>query len=94
MINDYFAIAILNRPETTQNSKINFAELGLNKNYEIRDLWRHKVIRKGKGKKKKRNGTVLSHETNIIPFEKGNVKSAEMNIVSFSNVKGMKYNIK
>ncbi|WP_165929429.1 hypothetical protein [Flavobacterium rhamnosiphilum] len=46
MINDDFAIAILNRPETTRNSKINFAELGLNKNYGIRDLWHHKVIGK------------------------------------------------
>ena len=48
LANGDFAIAILNRSETTQNSKINFAELGLNDSYEIKDLWEHKVIGKGK----------------------------------------------
>lgn len=60
------AIAILNRSETTQNSKINFAELGLKGVYEIKDLWEHKVIGKGK----KWNGKVQRHETKMFRLKK------------------------
>ena len=60
------AIAILNRSEKTENSKINFAELGLNETYEIKDLWAHKVVGKGK----KWNGKVKSHETKVFRLKK------------------------
>lgn len=66
LANGDFAIAILNRSETTQNSKINFAEFGLNESYEIKDLWEHKVIGKGK----KWNGKVKSHETKMFRLKK------------------------
>jgi alpha-galactosidase len=66
LANGDFAIAILNRSEKTQNSKINFAELGLNENFEIRDLWQHKVIGKGK----KWNGKVQAHETKLFRLKK------------------------
>lgn len=64
--NGDFAIAILNRLEKTQNSKINFAELGLNDAYEIKDLWEHKVIAKGK----KWGGKVKSHQTKLFRLKK------------------------
>ncbi|MFV8325925.1 glycoside hydrolase family 27 protein [Flavobacterium sp. ZS1P14] len=60
------AIAIVNRSETTQKSKINFAELGLNEAYEIKDLWEHKVIGKGK----EWNGKVQRHETKMFRLKK------------------------
>ncbi|WP_414000321.1 glycoside hydrolase family 27 protein [Flavobacterium sp. W1B] len=66
LANGDHAIAILNRAGTTQNAKINFAELGLNGEYEIRDLWQHKGIGKGK----KWNGKVLSHETKLFRLKK------------------------
>ncbi|WP_241676628.1 glycoside hydrolase family 27 protein [Flavobacterium pectinovorum] len=59
-------IAILNRSGSTQSSKINFAELGLNETYEIKDLWEHKVVGKGK----KWNGKVKSHETKMFRLKK------------------------
>ena len=66
LANGDFAIAILNRSETVQNFKIGFAELGLNDTYEIKDLWKHKVI----GKDKKWNGKVQSHETKLFRLKK------------------------
>ena len=66
LANGDFAIAILNRTDADQNSKINFAELGLNGNYEIRDLWQHKVIGKGK----KWDGKVQPHETKLFRLKK------------------------
>ncbi|UFH36893.1 glycoside hydrolase family 27 protein [Flavobacterium acetivorans] len=66
LANGDFAIAILNRSEATQNAKINFAELGLNASFEIRDLWEHKVVGKGK----KWNGKVKSHETKMFRLKK------------------------
>ncbi|TDE03265.1 glycoside hydrolase family 27 protein [Flavobacterium hiemivividum] len=64
--NGDFAVAILNRADTTQKANFNFAELGLTGNYEIRDLWQHKVIGKGK----KWDGKVLSHETKLFRLKK------------------------
>jgi alpha-galactosidase len=66
LANGDFAVAILNRSETTQNSKISFAELGLDESYEIKDLWEHKVIGKGK----KWNGKVMPHETKLFRLKK------------------------
>lgn len=66
LANGDFAIAILNRSEAAQNSKIGFAELGLNDTYEIKDLWQHKVI----GKDKKWNGKVQPHETKLFRLKK------------------------
>ena len=57
-----YAVAVLNRSGTTQATNINFSELGLNGKYEIRDVWEHKIIGKGKTWK----GSVQSHETKVF----------------------------
>jgi len=62
LANGDIAVAVLNRSNMLQTCNINFSELGLNDKYEIRDLWLHQII--GKGKKWK--GTVLPHETKIF----------------------------
>ena len=56
------AVAILNRSDATQTSEVNFSDLGLEGNFEIRDLWEHQTI----GKAKKWKGKVLSHETKLF----------------------------
>jgi alpha-galactosidase len=66
LANADYAIAILNRSDAAETTAINFADLGLNDNYEIRDLWQHKVI--GSGKKWK--GTVQSHETKVFRLKR------------------------
>jgi alpha-galactosidase len=66
LANGDFAIAVLNRSEMLQNSKINFSELGLDGIYEVKDLWEHKVIGKGK----KWAGKVLPHETKLFRLKK------------------------
>lgn len=64
-----YAISILNRSDATKTSIINFNDLGLEGKYEIRDLWKHKVI----GKKDKGwEGNVLSHETKFFRLRKVN----------------------
>ena len=64
--NGDFAVAILNRADNAQKANFSFAELGLTGNYEIRDLWQHKVIGKGK----KWDGKVISHETKLFRLKK------------------------
>jgi len=66
LANGDYAIAILNKAGDTQNAKINFADLGLNNKYEIRDLWQHKVIGKGN----KWAGQVAPHETKVFRLKK------------------------
>jgi alpha-galactosidase len=66
LANGDFAVAILNRSETTQNSKISFVKLGLEGTYEIKDLWQHKVIGKGK----QWGGKVQSHQTQLFRLKK------------------------
>jgi alpha-galactosidase len=60
------AVAIVNRNKVTADYTLNFAEIGLNDKYEIRDVWQHKIV--GKGKKWK--GTVQSHETKVLRLKK------------------------
>lgn len=64
--NNEAAIAILNKTETVQSTQVNFKDLGLTENYEIRDLWEHKTIGKGKTWK----GNVQSHETKMFRLVK------------------------
>lgn len=66
LANGDFAIAVLNRSDLPQNVIISFPEIGLNDKYEIRDLWLHKTI--GKGKRWK--GIVQSHETKMFRLKK------------------------
>jgi alpha-galactosidase len=64
--NNEVAIAILNKTETTQSTKIDFKDLGLMENYEIRDVWEHKTTGKGKSWK----GSIQSHETKMFRLVK------------------------
>ncbi|MDQ2720884.1 MAG: glycoside hydrolase family 27 protein [Bacteroidota bacterium] len=57
-----YAIAILNRANAAQSITINFNDLGLDGTYEIKDLWMHKIIGKGRTWK----GNVQSHETKLF----------------------------
>lgn len=57
-----YAVAILNRSDSAKVFNIEFRELELNDKYEIKDLWKHKVI----GKSKKYEGEVQSHETKMF----------------------------
>jgi len=66
--NGDYALAILNRSETSQSIAYDFSAFGLPDSYQIRDLWQHKVI--GKGKKWK--GTVTAHETKLFRLSKIN----------------------
>jgi alpha-galactosidase len=64
--NGDYALAILNRTETTQAAAYEFSAFGLNAHYQIRDLWKRKVIGKGK----KWRGHVDAHETKLFRLSK------------------------
>ncbi|MEJ5995390.1 glycoside hydrolase family 27 protein [Pedobacter sp. Du54] len=66
LANGDFALAILNKSDSEQNSLINFSDVGLADKYEIKDLWQHKVIGKGN----KWAGKVVSHETKVFRLKK------------------------
>jgi alpha-galactosidase len=66
LANGDYAIAILNRSSAKQICNIDFASLGLNDKYEIKDLWQHKII----GNTKKWTGNVESHETKLFRLKK------------------------
>jgi alpha-galactosidase len=57
-----YALAILNRSDKVQPITCDFSEIGLAGNYQINDLWLHKVM--GTGKKWK--GSVHAHETKVF----------------------------
>jgi len=60
--NDEYALAILNRSDQVRQASYDFAEFGLSGNYQLKDLWQHKIA--GTGKKWK--GTVNAHETKVF----------------------------
>ncbi|TPE44111.1 glycoside hydrolase family 27 protein [Pontibacter mangrovi] len=60
------AVAILNRGDAAKNYSINWPKLGLSGRYEVRDLWEHKTMGKGKGWK----GRVQAHETKLFRLRK------------------------
>jgi len=64
--NGDYAVAILNRSDSTKPFNLNFGEVGLNDQYEIRDTWQHKVI----GRSNKWKGLMLSHETKVFRLKK------------------------
>jgi alpha-galactosidase len=66
LANGDVAVAILNRSGETETASINFKDLGLDGKYEMRDLWEHTTIGKGKGFK----GKVLSHQTKLLRLKK------------------------
>lgn len=66
LANGDFALAVLNRSEAVQNAQVNFADLGLTGQYEIRDLWQHQTV----GKHKQWKGKVYSHETKVFRLKK------------------------
>jgi alpha-galactosidase len=62
LANGDIAIAILNKTEEPKDFDIMYETLGLSGNYDIRDVWIHKQI--GKGKKWK--GKLQAHETKMF----------------------------
>lgn len=64
--NGDYAVAILNRSDMIKNYSINWAKLGLNDQFVIRDVWRQQLIGKGR----RWNGKVLSHETRVFRLKK------------------------
>ncbi len=64
--NGDYALAIVNRSNKIQSYALNFNDIGLEGNYQIRDVWEH--TNKGKGKKWK--GKIASHETKVFRLKK------------------------
>ena len=57
------AVAILNPSDEAQRISLNFASLGLNGKYTVRDVWQHRdIARKAKSWK----GSVAAHETKVF----------------------------
>ena len=56
------AIAILNVNDTALDTQIKTSDLGLNGDYEIRDVWQHKTA----GRKNSWKGMILPHETKLF----------------------------
>ena len=57
------ALAILNPSDTIQHIHLNFATIGLNGKYTVRDVWQHRdIARKAKSWK----GSVAAHETKVF----------------------------
>lgn len=56
------AVAIVNKSNTVKDYALLFSTIGLLENYEIRDLWEHKII----GTAKYWKGTIESHETKVF----------------------------
>ncbi len=70
LVNGAYALAILNRSETVQYADFDLAQFGLQGSCEIRDLWQHRII--GKGKKWK--GKIGSHETKVFRLQETHSK--------------------
>lgn len=68
LANGDIAIAVLNKADTEQTADISFVDLGLTDKYNVRDLWQHKQITKGK----KWKGKVAAHETKLFRLSKQN----------------------
>lgn len=62
LANGDVAVAILNKSGQQLKVDISFSEFGLSRNYEIRDLWAHRVVAKGK----QWRGDIASHETILL----------------------------
>ena len=57
------AVAILNPSDASQRVSLNFATVGLNGKYTVRDVWQHRNIAQRANKWK---GTVAAHETKVF----------------------------
>lgn len=57
------AVAILNPSDKAQHISLNFATIGLNGKYTVRDVWQHRVIAR---KAKSWKGSVAAHETKVF----------------------------
>jgi alpha-galactosidase len=69
LTNGDYAVGILNLSNTTQVYRLNFANIGLNNKYAIRDIWQHKVVG---NKKNQWSGKVQSHETIVLRLSQSN----------------------
>lgn len=61
-----YAVAIVNCSEVPQQFEVNFADLGLDGRYNIRDLWLHKEVAGGR----QWQGLVQRHETKLFRLKK------------------------
>lgn len=69
--NGDYAIAILNRGDSEADYNLNFSELGLKDQYDIRDLWQHESIEKNKKNRSSDwKGSVQSHETKMFRLKR------------------------
>ncbi len=66
--NGDYALAILNKLDCSIPLILDFSKLGLEGNFQIRDLWEHKTITKSDLKKQ----MILSHQTKLYRFVKSN----------------------
>lgn len=57
-----FAIAILNRSDTTQNYRLRFSDIGLDGEYTLRDVWEHRDLKAAK----EWRGKLDAHETRVF----------------------------
>ena len=62
LANGDIAFAILNKSNAAQKTTISFNAFGLSGNYEIRDVWAHRMAAEGN----KWKGEVAAHETKLF----------------------------
>ena len=62
LANGDVALAILNTGKKPESYKINFTDIGLEGNYDIKDIWQHTEM----NKRKDWYGTIQSHETKVL----------------------------
>lgn len=60
--NGDYAVAILNKSEKPQETTLSLSSLGLNDNFQLRDVWQHAVV----GAKNRWKGKVNAHETKLF----------------------------
>lgn len=58
-----YAVAVMNASDALQTVKVDFAELGIDGRYAVRDVWEHKEISR---KASKWSGKVAAHETKVF----------------------------
>ncbi len=64
--NGDYALAVLNKLDRSIPFKLDFSKLGLEENFQIRDLWEHKTIKQSDLNKQ----MILSHQTKVYRFIK------------------------
>jgi alpha-galactosidase len=66
--NGDYAVSVLNLSNTLLEYKLDFTSIGLTGEYDVKDLWEHKIISKCNSWK----GKIVSHETKVFTLKKIN----------------------